>query len=193
MCQSILIPVCTAKISAEILVCLMLLDLACWFIRILDIRGAAYEAAFHFYLDAGCPRCFVNSSFHLFFHILYFFVSTSKRPRRRGIISPTRKPVRLIVRFFGMGVFCWFWALEWVVSGRDGAAGDCVAMVQESWETCSNGAVLLLKMMCAPFVGRFYFLYDFVVVALSRRSSSAGGCSACFVPDILQFCSVIKS
>ena len=38
-----------------------------------------------------------------------------------------------------------FWAREWVVSGRDGAAGDCVAMVQESWETCSNGAVLLLK------------------------------------------------
>ena len=33
-----------------------------------------------------------------------------------------------------------FWAREWVVSGRDGAAGDCVAMVQESWETCSNGA-----------------------------------------------------
>ena len=27
------------------------------------------------------------------------------------------------------------------------------------------------QMMCAPFVGRFYFLYDFVVVALSRRSS----------------------
>ena len=101
MCQSILIPFCTAKISAEILVCLMLLDLACFFIRILDIRGAAYEAAFHFYLDAGCPRCFVNSSFHLFFHILYFFVSTSKRSRRRGIISPTRKPVRLIVRFLG--------------------------------------------------------------------------------------------
>ena len=40
-----------------------------------------------------------------------------------------------------------FWAREWVVSGRDGAAGDCVAMVQESWETCSNGAVLLLKMV----------------------------------------------
>ena len=38
-----------------------------------------------------------------------------------------------------------FWVREWVVSGRDGAAGDCVAMVQESWETCSNGAVLLLK------------------------------------------------
>ena len=33
-----------------------------------------------------------------------------------------------------------FWAREWVVSGRDGAAGDCVAMVQESWETCSNVA-----------------------------------------------------
>ena len=33
------------------------------------------------------------------------------------------------------------------VSGRDGAAGDCVAIVQESWETCSNGAVLLLKMV----------------------------------------------
>ena len=34
----------------------------------------------------------------------------------------------------------------------------------------------LFKMMCAPFVGRFNFLYDFVVVALSRRSSpwSAG-------------------
>ena len=41
-----------------------------------------------------------------------------------------------------------FWAREWVVSGRDGAAGDCVAMVQESWETCSNGAVLLLKWWC---------------------------------------------
>ena len=27
------------------------------------------------------------------------------------------------------------------------------------------------KMMCTPFVGRFNFLYDFVVVALSRRSS----------------------
>ncbi len=27
------------------------------------------------------------------------------------------------------------------------------------------------KMMCAPFVGRFNFLYVFVVVALSRRSS----------------------
>lgn len=40
-----------------------------------------------------------------------------------------------------------FWAREWVVSGRDGTAGDCVAMVQESWETCSNGAVLLLKMV----------------------------------------------
>ena len=40
-----------------------------------------------------------------------------------------------------------FWVREWVVSGRDGAAGDCVAMVQESWETCSNGAVLLLKMV----------------------------------------------
>ena len=26
------------------------------------------------------------------------------------------------------------------MSGRDGAAGDCVAMVQESWETWSNGA-----------------------------------------------------
>lgn len=34
------------------------------------------------------------------------------------------------------------------MSGRDGAAGDCVAMVQESWETCSNGAVLLLKWWC---------------------------------------------
>ena len=33
------------------------------------------------------------------------------------------------------------------MSGMDGAAGDCVAMVQESWETCSNGAVLLLKMV----------------------------------------------
>ena len=33
------------------------------------------------------------------------------------------------------------------MSGRDGAAGDCVAIVQESWETCSNGAVLLLKMV----------------------------------------------
>ena len=41
-----------------------------------------------------------------------------------------------------------FWAREWVVSGRDGVAGDCVAMVQESWETCSNGAVLLLKWWC---------------------------------------------
>ena len=40
-----------------------------------------------------------------------------------------------------------FWVREWVVSGRDGAVGDCVAMVQESWETCSNGAVLLLKMV----------------------------------------------
>ena len=36
---------------------------------------------------------------------------------------------------------------EGPVPGRDGAAGDCVAMVQESWETCSNGAVLLLKMV----------------------------------------------
>ena len=26
--------------------------------------------------------------------------------RRRGIIPPTRKPVRLIVRFFGMRDFC---------------------------------------------------------------------------------------
>ena len=30
---------------------------------------------------------------------------------------------------------------------------------------------LMSVLMCAPFVGRFYFLYDFVVVALSRRSS----------------------
>ena len=41
-----------------------------------------------------------------------------------------------------------FWAREWVVSGRDGAAGDCVAMVQEFGDLCSNGAVLLLKWWC---------------------------------------------
>ena len=33
------------------------------------------------------------------------------------------------------------------MSGRDGAAGDCVAMVQEFGDLCSNGAVLLLKMV----------------------------------------------
>ena len=41
-----------------------------------------------------------------------------------------------------------FWAREWVVSGRDGAAGDCGAMVQGFGDLCSNGAVLLLKMNC---------------------------------------------
>ena len=38
-----------------------------------------------------------------------------------------------------------FWAREWVVSGRDGAAGDCGAMVQGFGDLCSNGAVLLLN------------------------------------------------
>ena len=48
----------------------------------------------------------------------------------------------------------------------DASKGTTIGGFVYPWGYADN------DMMCATFVGRFYFLYDFVVVALSRRSRS---------------------
>ena len=61
------------------------------------------------------------------------------------------------------------------MSGRDGAAGDCVAMVQESWETWSNGAVLLLK---NGGVGWRCYMECGIFVATVQMTPEGAGCDA---------------